>query len=269
MHILVALDGSSHADAVTAVAIQLAKAHQPCTVTALHIVNVRMASGNLLADLPGHLGFEPAIVSAEVESEHLANAKAIVGAFKKAADVEGVEVIEEVRAGAVPAILAEMAADADLLVMGFRGETEDRYPGQGGRLAANLPMDNTPIMLVPKGLRGIHKVVVGYDGSTGAIHAVRTTRSVLMQLSPELHGVYVGEDGTAVLDELQQRVGHPVERHVVTGNPHEVLLRLAKTLPADVVVLGFSGHSKLKDFVFGTLGEEALLDGSTAVLLST
>ncbi len=269
MHILVALDGSSHAEAVTAVALQLAEAHENCTVTALHVVSVRMASGNLLADLPGHLGFEPAIVSAEVESEHLANAKAIVGAFAKEAAARGIEVKEEVRAGAVPAVISECAADADLLILGVRGETEDRWPGQGGRLAASLPTHNTPVLLVPKGLRAIEKVVVGYDGSQGAMLAVRAVRATLMALHPEIHGVFVGDDGTAVLDELSDRIGHPVSRHVLSGDPHEVLLELAKTLPADVVALGFSGHSKLKDFAYGTLGEKALLDATTAVLLST
>lgn len=269
MHILVALDGSSHADAVTAVAIQIAQAHDDCQLTALHIVNVRVASGNLLADLSGHLGFEPAVVSAKIEAEHLANGRAIVGAFAKEARAAGLDVVEEVRAGALPATLAEAAADADLVIMGFRGETEDRWPGQGGRLAANLPTEHTPVLLVPTGLRAIKTVVVGYDGSQGAMLAVRATRAALIALHPEIHGVFVGDDGTAVLDELSQRIGHPVEHHVLTGNPHEVLLGLAKTMPADVVALGFSGHSKLKDFVFGTLGEEALLDGTTAVLLST
>jgi nucleotide-binding universal stress UspA family protein len=269
MHILVALDGSSYTEAVTAVALQIAQAHEGSRVTALHIVNVRVASGNLLADLPGRMGFEPAVVSAEIANEHISRGQAVVGAFAKRAAEVGVAVHEEVRGGAIPAVLAEMANDADLVILGLRGETEDRYPGQGGRLAGVLPTQQATVLLVPKDVRRIESVLLGYDGSDGAQRAVREVRQVLVPLNVAVHGVFVGTDTEGVLKEFAGRFDGPVHTHEATGEPHHAILRLAKTIPAQVVALGFSGHSKLKDFAYGTLGEKALLDGTTAVMLAT
>ena len=113
------------------------------------------------------------------------------------------------------------------------------------------------------------RAVIGYDGSHGALHAVRATRTVLLPLKIEMHGAYVGEDGEAILDELEERLGASVERHNLAGDPHQAMMRLTEDVNANVLSLGFSGHSKLRDFAFGTLGEQALLTGRTAVLLAT
>ena len=270
MHLLVALDGSSHGDTVAGVALQLAQAIPNATVTALHVVNVKVASGNLLQDIPGHLGFEPAIVSAEIEAEHLRDAQAIVGAFASRAEALGVKVQQVVRAGAIPQVITDAASAADLLIMGARGETEDRFPGQGGRLVGNLPMRNTPILVVPKGIDHIDAVSLGYDGSTAAGHAARAVRAVFVAAQIPVHGIFVcGEGGGGTtLDELDQRLGVAATHHVVTGSPHDAIVATAVSSGSQVVALGFSGHSKVKDFLFGTLGDRILAEGKLAVLLA-
>jgi nucleotide-binding universal stress UspA family protein len=274
MHILVPVDASTFSTAAGAVAIQLAKGIPGARVTALHVVNVRVASGNLLRDLPGHLGFEPAVVSAEVASEHMEQGKRALQAFAARAEAQGVTVHQEMRAGQVPTVISDVAADADLVVMGLRGETEEKFPGQGGRLAALLPGQvGTPLLLVPQNMEEIHGVALGYDGSTGAKHAVRALRSFAEPLGLPVHGIFVAssaDEQAGVLRELEEKLSPlTVHRHRVVGDdPHAAILDVARREGAEVVALGFTGRSKLRDFAFGTLGEAALLEGSTAVLIA-
>lgn len=276
MHILVPLDGSAYGRAAGQVALQLAEAHPDARVTALHVVNVRVSSGNLLKDLTGHLGFEPAVVSDQIEKQHKAAGQAVLGTFATEAAGRGVKVATELVSGAVPAVITEQAADADLVVMGLRGETEERFPGQGGRLSVSLPSQvDTPLLLVPPGLGALRGVAVGYDGSIGARHAVRALRAVAAPLGLPVHGIYVrsgdGDDaGDALLTELADDLAPlQLERHVVTSDdPHAAILDVALTEGIDLVALGFTGRSKLRDFAFGTLSEAAVLAGSTAVLIA-
>jgi len=276
MHIVVPLDGSSYSDAAAGVAIDLAAAlkaqGRSVHLIGLHVVTVRVASGNLLADLPGRLGFEPAVVSAEVAEGHIAEGQKIVEAFAAQAAAKGLEVHQDVRAGSVPDVIVDCAADADLVVMGLRGETETKFPGQGGRLAALLPSRiDAPLLLVPPQTAHVHGVALGYDGSVGARHAVRALRRIAGPLEAPVHGIYVGneEDAAPLFAELDEGMD-PLEvtHHVVEGSPHDAIVNKARDLGADVVALGFTGHSKLKDFAFGTLTERALLEGSMAVLIA-
>jgi len=271
MNILVAIDGSTTSEAVRHVALQVAQGHPGCTVTALHVVAVRVASGNLLQDLPGRLGFEPAVVSAEVESAHLQHGRALVSAFAQHANDKHVKVVSDLRAGAIPQVLSEVAATADLLVLGARGETEDKFPGQGGRLMGSLPADHTPILVVPKGVERLESVTIGFDGSHGARRAARVLRTVIVPMRLPIHSVFVGDEaeGQALLTELDGLLGVTTTRHVVTGVPHDAIFSTARTVGSSVVVLGFSGRSKLKDFLFGSTAERAVLQGRHAVLLAT
>jgi nucleotide-binding universal stress UspA family protein len=56
---------------------------------------------------------------------------------------------------------------------------------------------------------------------------------------------------------------------VVQGtDPHLTLIETAERVDAQVLVLGFKGKSRLKDFLFGTNTERILLSGEVAVLIA-
>jgi nucleotide-binding universal stress UspA family protein len=169
-------------------ALQLAAA-QPSRLTAVHVVNVRSASGNILQDLPGHLGFEPAVVSDEIVAAHTQAAQKLLTRFAELADEKGLDHEERIETGTVSATLLSLGEGADLVVMGVRGETEEKFSGQGGALCAWLPPRlDTPILWAVPGAAPIGAVALGYDGSPAAKHAVRAIRrctaSTCLQTAP-------------------------------------------------------------------------------------
>ncbi len=60
LRVLVGVDGSPFSDAAVRLALDLVSRRGEAELTALHVVNVVAPSGNLIKDLPGRLGFEPA-----------------------------------------------------------------------------------------------------------------------------------------------------------------------------------------------------------------
>jgi len=271
--ILLCVDGSTFSQGASVVALQLAAADPTAELTALHVVNVKRASGNLVKDLPGHLGFEPAVVSADVLAAHRRQGEDVLAEFSRDAELAGVTprcVLDE---GAVTERIAHHARHVDLVIMGLRGTTEDAYPGQGGaNLDSVLNRLIVPVLFVGKTHRHITGFALGYDGSDGAARAIKATALLAAPLAVPVHTLYVSSDGSG--GEVLQECGrlfpdldlHP---HVLRDeDPHAALARAAVGLGANVLSVGFRGRSRLKNFLYGTTAEYILMSTDLMVLVA-
>ena len=261
LRILVAIDESEFSRSAAKVAVDLASSLRGSELTALHVVNVVPASGNILKDLPGHLGFEPAVVSPEVNARHEQQGAAVLATVKEAATAAGIEVRTVLEHGAVVDRIVHWAAPFDLLILGIRGETESRFPGQGGGSVHNvLAGINTPTLLIPEGQTTLRSIALGYDGSAASKNAVQAIAALTGEAKLIVHAIYVTGDGRGgeVLNELNASLPNSeVHHHVVTSDDpvHIALARTAHEKGADVLAMGFQGHSPLKDFLFGSSTE--------------
>ena len=271
--ILVALDGSSCSNAAAEVALQVTKSLPDTRLIGLHVVNVNPPSGNILKDVPGRIGFEPA-VSPETNLAHEEDGASVLDQFRARADELGVHVECVMEHGAVHDVITHHAKHADLLITGLRGETEDRFPGQGGAHVSHLLQDVTvPMLIVPSNKAAIRSVAIGYDGSAGAAHALSAVRNYLSELLTAVHAIYVRESGEGDPSPLEDVVEHMegcnVQTHVVDGdNVHEALATTAHETGADVLALGFRGRSRMRDFLFGSATEYIVLNTDLIILVA-
>ena len=271
--ILLALDDSKWSAAASVVAIGLTQVIDDSSLAALHVVNVVTASGNFIRDLPGRMGFEPAVVAPDVEEAASDHGRRILGTFKLDAQRVGVETRTTMEKGSVGERIVHHAESSDLLVMGARGETETRFPGQGGSTVAHIMSEaSVPVLVVPENGNPVGSVLLAYDGSEGARHAVAAVRRFFSGTSVVVHAVFVALDGvqSSVLDELDSALtGCVVHRHVVQAESvREGLERALESTGADLIALGFRGKNTLKDFVFGSTSEYLAMAGGTMVLVT-
>lgn len=271
--ILVCVDGSTFSNHAASVALQLAKAHPNAHVTALHVVPVVAASGNLLKDIPGRLGFEPAVVSPDVLAAHTRAGEDVLAAVQRDAEQLGVEVTTLNDSGAVVERIAHHARHVDLVIMGLRGTTEDSHPGQGGgHVDQILARMLVPVLFVTRGNEGVQSMALGYDGSDGAARALRAAVLIAEPTGIPVHTIYVSEDGTGgeVLEECTALFPDmDVTAHVVQSDePHKALAEKAVQEGANVLVVGFRGRSKVKDFLYGTAADYILMNTDLMVLVA-
>jgi len=271
--ILLCTDGSTFSKAAAAMAIQIAAAHEDAVLVALHVVNVVVPSGNLLKDIPGRLGFEPAVVSPEVESAHTRKGEDVLAEVARDAEIAGVLAQTLIDQGVVRERIAHHARHADLVIMGMRGLTEDSHPGQGGgNLDQAIDDLLVPVLFVSRGHEKITGIALGYDGSDGAAQAIKAAEIIAEPTKVPVHAIYVSADGTGgeILDECEQI--YPdlhVNRMVVRADePHTAVAEAAVTQGANVLALGFRGRSKVKDFLFGTAAHFIIANTNLMVLVA-
>lgn len=274
MRFLVPLDGSTDCRAAVYVAHQLAGAVPDTELVGLHIVNVRPPSGNLLKDATGYVGFEPAIVKPEIYDAHKKAGQAHLDTFVNEGIKLGLDVEGSLQTGAVTEEIVKASNNVDLVIMGLRGESDDRFPGQGGAQTANaIPQFSVPALLVPREITRIRSIAVGYDGSPAAQRALKSVRALAGPLEVPVHLIHVGgerEDAASTLDEAADLLDdvEVVRHHVPLGdNVHQTLVETTRSANADLLVLGFRGKSTLKDVVFGSAREHLLAQDLRIALL--
>jgi len=123
------------------------------------------------------------------------------------------------------------------------------------------------------------KILVGYDGSEGAKKALRTAVDIAKHYGAELHSISVEEDlphYAATVGEVQEakaekngyfaRLNEEVREiaatedvtlhtKVIAGHEVETIVDYAKNHHFDLVVIGFMGHSRIYDRVWGSTSQ--------------
>lgn len=273
LRILVCLDESTFSKAAMRVAVGLQHATGG-ELTALHVVNVTASSsGNLLQDLAGSLGFEPARVSPDVLAQHVSSGEAVLAEVQSLAAARGHTVDAVVAHGTVRACIADAARLADLVVLGLRGNTEDEFPGQGGgHLDTTLADVNAPLLLCPRDCGDVTSFVLGYDGSVAASHALRAIRNLRdAGLEIPVLAVHVGASGEVLAEVSDALPAGTVSARVVATEGrtvHDTLAAVAKEQPGSVLAVGFRGRSRSRDFLVGTATEQLVTAGNVALLVA-
>ncbi len=274
LRMLVCIDDSPHSQAAGRVAVDLASRLRGAHLTAVHVVNVHSGTGSFLKDLPGRLGFEPAVVSADLEERYVERANELLAAFAESAAAQGVEVKTVVERGAVLDRILHRAHHADLLIIGNLGETAERFPGQGGNNVYNLVAGAPcPVLIVPQSAEPLRSVVLGYDGSKAAMRAIAALRHLTDSGELTVHALLVEHGQGAdpkVLDEVEEHLpGTTVIPRVMNASiVRDGIVRVARDTDANVLAIGFAGRSKLRDFLYGSTADYLLTDRSLMLLIS-
>lgn len=131
----------------------------------------------------------------------------------------------------------------------------------------------------PKEEKMFKKILVGNDGSEGAKKALKAAISLAKSIGAELHSISVEEDlphyaATVgeVLEakaekngyfarinqeakEMANQEGVSLKTHVVAGHEVQAIVDYVREHHFDLVVIGFMGHSKIYDRVWGSTSQ--------------
>ncbi len=232
-------------------------------------------SGNLDADARDTLLAE--LSSLDEQSAKLAQKRGrlLLDEAKARLEQAGVrEVVTRLRHGDIVETVQEFERDADLVVIGKRGEAADFAKLHLGSNLERVARSSTrPVMVASRAFKPIGRLLIAFDGGTSAMKAVdHVARSPLLA-GLDCLLLRVG----APTDEAKKRLedaavllrgaGYAVDARLLPGQPDAVIAERVEAEGIDLLVMGAYGHSRIRNLIIGSTTTEMIRSCKIPVML--
>jgi nucleotide-binding universal stress UspA family protein len=279
--ILALLDGSIYAQSVCDYAAWAA-VPSGAEVELLHLLG-RRGTPSALDDLSGNIGLgarsalleELAELDAQRARLALKRGRAILDDAETRLKAAGVGLVTaKLRSMDLVEAVRELEVDADLVVIGKRGEAADFAKLHlGSNLERVLRTSSRPVLVASRAFRPIEKFLIAFDGGRSAMKAVDhvardplfagLTCSLVMAGNGNAEAHRKMNDAEAVL-----RAGSiEVEGAFIEGHPETVIHDKVVAEGIDLLVMGAYGHSRIRSFIIGSTTSEMIRSVHIPVML--
>lgn len=186
----------------------------------------------------------------------------------------GLEVATRLRNGDLVEATEELAPETRFAIIGKRGEAAAyAMVHLGSNLDRMVRTSTRPVLVASREFKPIERFLLAYDGGASATRAVErlVEGSVLKGL--ECHILTVGEASPANRNRLESAAqalrdaGYPVTAHLRDGEPERAIAETVTAEKLDLLVLGKSGHSRLRQFFIGSTTLELMRTCTIPVLV--
>ncbi|MEM7694183.1 MAG: universal stress protein [Pseudomonadota bacterium] len=174
------------------------------------------------------------------------------------------DVATALRQGDLLDTLSEREGEADLVVLGKRGEAADFATMHlGSNLERILRASTKPVLVAARAFKPISRVMFAVDGRSGAARAIdAAARSPLFSGLDALVVTVSREAGAeAKLEAAAKQLeagGLTATTRQMDGEPAEVIPALVEAEEIDLLVMGAYGHSRLRTMVIGSTTSEVV-----------
>jgi nucleotide-binding universal stress UspA family protein len=274
--ILVALDGSEHADAALQYALWLAERLR-ATLIGLHVVDIVSIEGSFFHDISGSLGFEPYLdFSSKMREALRERGRVLLEAFASRCAERKVPCDTVLAMGIVPNDICDRARTADLVVIGHRGVNERFSTGLLGSTTESVTRKSPkPVFVSPMRFAEIRSPLLAYDGSQRAAAAMHAAAEVATGLGLPLTVLHVARDDKENANQIVEEARRYLQSYdlrvvfeVATGHANEKILEFIKEHGHDCLFIGAYGHSRIIEMVLGSTTEFVLRNSPTPVFLA-
>jgi nucleotide-binding universal stress UspA family protein len=274
--ILVALDGSQHADSALEHGLWLAR-RLKARLVGLHVLDIVSIEGSFLHDVSGSLGFEPYLdFSSKMREALQERGTVLLDAFRARCEHAGVDCDTMLPMGIVANEICDQARLADLVIVGHRGVNEQFSTGLLGSTTESVARKSPkPVLVTPIGFKEVTRPLLAYDGSQRASAALNMAAQLTASLGLPLTVLHVaketGAEADRVLGEAQrylQSYEVPVSVRSLTGPPHQRIVDVLRDGAYDLLFIGAYGHSRIIEMVLGSTTEYVLRNTTVPVFLA-
>lgn len=170
--------------------------------------------------------------------------------------------------------LKEYEADAQLVVMGKRGEAAQHAKGHlGSNLERAIRASYRPVLIAPPTFAPIKSFLLAHDGSKSSGRAINFIIESGILKGIEGHMLLVG-DGTATerarLGDAAAHLessGMPVHTQSAPGRPAQVITEAIASEGIDLLVMGAYGHSPIRNLIIGSTTTEVIQTCTSPILV--
>lgn len=169
------------------------------------------------------------------------------------------DVTTRLRNGDLVEELQAVEADADLVIIGKRGEAADFAKQHlGSNLERVVRSCKRPILVASRAFKPVEKFMVAFDGGASAMKAVAHIEQSKVFAGLTCKLLSVGNDKPEVKRALEgaaaslRGAGYEVETEIVQGQAEQAISDYAEQHNIDVLVMGAYGHSRIRNLIIGS-----------------
>lgn len=280
-NILACTDGSIYAPSVYKHAAWAAERLE-AAVHVLHMLNPHHENP-VKTDLSGSIGFNARkhlleeIVELEAAQAKLAakRGQAILDDAKAQLEAAGVqEILANQKHGKLSDSIANYEKDAELVVIGKRGNNADFEKGHlGTNLERVIRSCQHPVLVASREFNAMQNFIIAFDGGKSAKKAVEYVARATLLKGMHAYLLYVGagnakvEAALADAEETLCSAGYEVTIEQRTGEPDKVIESVVAQDHIDLLVMGAYGHSPIRQLIVGSTTTAMIRSVKLPVLL--
>ncbi|NKB38377.1 MAG: universal stress protein [Gammaproteobacteria bacterium] len=279
--ILACVDGSKLSEAVCDYAVWLAQRikgplklmytidHHPETAREVDL------SGNLGVDSRDHLLED--ITNSEYQRSKLRirQGKEILNVAKERVFENGfADPIVCLQHGSLIESLVELKDELRILVIGARGKIHENKSDQiGAKLEPLIRSLHGHILVAYEVFTTPKRIMIAYDGSEASEKAIEMIAHSPLYKGLSCHLVRVNEKNTENhrIEDAAERLKNAAWKEIVCadlqGTTEDELCEYQKSQDIDLTIMGAFSHTRLHDFLLGSLTTKMLLNTNTPLLL--
>lgn len=275
-NILLCTDGSAGAVVATDYAIWFAKklgAH----LRVLYITDLRILEGPLLADISGAFGAQPySALMPQLQQIQREKADTVLAAARQRCNEHSVDCDVLHKTGMLVPTMLDQERDADLIVLGQRGE-HAAWLGDmlGSSVERMVRASIRPCLVTAADFRETRHILLAHDGSAESNKALRAGFDLAAALGMQVTIVTVSqpeheEAASKVLQEAHEVARDrklSVHAQLAIGDAEHEILHLRETTGADLIVMGAYGHTRIRELVLGSTTSHVIRKANVPVLL--
>ena len=265
-HLLALIDGSIYSHSVCDHAAWIAK-RADLSIDVLHVLGRRQTS-SAPANLSGSiaLGARTALLEelsdldARVAKLSQQRGRLVLEDARQHLESGGTtEVSTRLRFGDLVETVVESERDAEMVVIGKRGEAADFATLHlGSNLERIVRSCQRPVFVTSRAFSPIKRFLIAYDGGTSSMKAVDYVARSPLFAGLECRLLTVGEDTEKTrrrLDDARavlQAGGYSVDASILPGQPENVIADVVESEGIDLLAIGAYGHSRIRSLIIGS-----------------
>ncbi len=178
------------------------------------------------------------------------------------------------RLGDVVEAVQDTEHDADLIIIGKRGEAADFAKLHlGSNLERVVRSSHRPVLVAARAFKPISRFLIAFDGGTSAMKAVDHVARSLLFAGLECHLLTAGADTPEARKRLEdaaillRAAGYTVQTDIEAGAADAAIAKRVEADGIDLLVMGAYGHSRIRSLIIGSTTTEMIRSCMIPVLL--
>ena len=280
-HLIALIDGSGYSQSVADLTRWVAE-RTNASVDLMHVLG-RRGVGSERADLSGNLklGARSALLKelSELDEQKakldVKRGRLLLEDAKAGLEEAGLTTVgTKLRHGDLIESIAEFEGDADLIVVGKRGEAADFAKLHlGSNLERVVRAAKKPVLVASRAFKPIEKFLIAFDGGESAMKAVRHIAEgklftglpcTLLCVGKPTEGMQKKLDDAA---DILRKGGYSVDAQFAKGEPEDVIKDRIEADNIDLLVMGAYGHSRIRSLIIGSTTTEMVRSCHVPVMM--